>query len=259
MGFLGPDLAPDESRGVTVPPHLVDDDGARTEIAELQGAVAAMDAGVGTVLRAVDELGLRDRTVVLFTTDHGLALPRAKCTLYDPGIEVSLILRAPGISPGVNSALVSHVDVVPTLLQLAGLPSPTGNSLLDGSRTEIFAQLSHHDYYDPRRCIRTDTHKLIVNFSSAPSIMDSSQSWRPRSTPRGLAGSTPPYHPPVELYDLVHDPVELTNLADRPDQRELRAELLGRLAGWMRAVEDPLLHGPVAAPMQHAARSLLPD
>ncbi len=269
MGFLGDDIEPDSSAGVSVPPHLIDDAGARTEMAELQGAVRAMDAGAGTVLAALRQLNLEQNTIVIFTTDHGLALPRAKCTLYDPGIAVSLIMRAPGFAPGTVGQLVSHVDIVPTLLELTGIAAPDGLAgsslvpLLRGdvtaARSEIFAQLSHHDYYDPRRCIRTETHKLIVNFSSAPAIMDSSQSWRRRSTPQGLSGSTPPYHPPVELYDLRTDPVELTDLAEEPAHRAVREDLLTRLADWMRAVDDPLLEGPVAAPMQHTARALLPD
>jgi arylsulfatase A-like enzyme len=268
MGFLGNHLQPDDSNGVTVPPHLVDDAGSRAEIAELQGAVAAMDAGAGTVLQALRDLRLDDDTVVVFTTDHGLALPRAKCTLYDPGIGVSLIIRIPGRDAAVVDDLVSHVDIVPTLLELTGQPVPPdlpGRSLLPRLtgdrgqvRTEVFAQLSHHDYYDPRRCVRTANHKLIVNFSSAPDIMDCSQSWRPRSMPRGLAGSVPPYHAPVELYDLRADPLELRNLADDPTQQAVRADLLQRLADWMRAVEDPLLDGPVVAPMQRTATALLP-
>lgn len=263
MGFIGDYMEPDDTNGVTVPPHLVDDAGSRTEIAELQGAVSTMDAGAGEVLRAVTELGLADNTVVVFTTDHGLALPRAKCTLYDPGIEVALLVRIPGQRPSTVDSLVSHVDVVPTLLELLGIQRPaelSGQSLLpaiagDSKRDEIFAQISHHDYYDPRRCIRTENHKLIVNFSSAPAIMDSSQSWMRRSTPQGLAGSVPPYHPPVELYDLRTDPVELTDLAD--SEPAVRDDLLARLAGWMRAVDDPLLSGPVSSPMQELASDMM--
>lgn len=263
MGFLGDYMEPDDTAGVTVPAHLVDDEGSRAEIAELQGAVSTMDAGAGEVLRAVDELGLAEDTVVIFTTDHGLALPRAKCTLYDPGIQVALLVRIPGQQPSTCDALVSHVDVVPTVLELLGVAQPatlSGQSLLpviagQARRSEIFAQISHHDYYDPRRCVRTETHKLIANFSSAPAIMDSSQSWRPRSTPRGLSGSVPPYHPPVELYDLRTDPVELTDIAE--SEPAIRDDLLSRLAGWMRAVDDPLLSGPVSSPMQELTSDMM--
>ncbi len=270
MGFLRPGVGPDTTNGVTVPPYLVDDAGARTEIAELQGAVATMDAAAGEVLSALRRTGLDEDTIVVFTTDHGLALPRAKCTLYDPGIEVALVVRSPrhGWTGGRTVAdLVSHVDVLPTLLEATGIPVPgaaSGRSalpLLDGrpgrTRSEVFAQISHHDYYDPRRCIRTARHKLIVNFSSAPSIMDSSQSWQPRSRPVTVVNGVAPYHPLVEMYDLDDDPDELTDIAERPDQSATRGQLLAQLTEWMQAVDDPLLAGPVPAPLHERAAALV--
>ena len=195
MGFLTPEFEPDETLGVDVPGFLRDTPGTRTELAELQGAVRHMDRQMGRILAALAEQGLEENTLVVFTTDHGYAMPRAKCSVYDPGLAVSLILRLPcrkGWHGGVvQNEMVSNIDVLPTLLDVLGLPVPATvqgrsfASLLDGSgytpRKEIFSEISHHDYYDPCRCIRTETHKLILNFSSAPAFMDPSQSWRPRS------------------------------------------------------------------------------
>ena len=93
MGFVGDYIAPDDSLGVAVPPYLADTEQARQELAELQGTVRYMDAALGQVLGGVRTLGLDEQTLVIFTTDHGVALPRAKCTLYDPGLETALILR----------------------------------------------------------------------------------------------------------------------------------------------------------------------
>ena len=86
-----------------------------------------MDAGVGRILAGLDELGIAESTLVVFVTDHGAAMPRAKCTLYDPGIEVALLLRCPalGVSGGrVFSELISNVDVTPTVLDALGRESP---------------------------------------------------------------------------------------------------------------------------------------
>ncbi|HVX44806.1 MAG TPA: sulfatase [Mycobacteriales bacterium] len=270
MGFLGEHIEPDSRSGVTVPPHLVDDAGSRAEMAELQGAVATMDSAVGEVLNALHRLDLEQDTIVIFTTDHGLALPRAKCSLYDPGLEIALIVRAPGAGwtgGRTVTGLVSNVDIVPTILEQAGIPVPSdldGQSLeplISGDtagREHVFGQMTYHDYYDPRRCIRTANHKLIVNFSSAPFFMDPSQSWRPRSTAAGLdERAFIPYHPPVELYDLHADPVELTNLAENSEYAGIRAELLALLGDWMRATQDPLLAGSVTSPMQAGAVRLL--
>ncbi|WP_083450194.1 sulfatase family protein [Luteipulveratus mongoliensis] len=253
MGFLGEGFGPDDSRGVTVPAYLIDEDGSRREIAELQGAVRHMDEGVGSILRRLGELGLSDDTVVVFTTDHGLPMPRAKCTLYDPGLEVALLVRVPGRPAWVGRRvpdMVSHLDVVPTLLDLVGQPVPTdveGQTLtqvVESSRPTsrfTFGHLSHHTYFDPKRSVRSATHKLVANFANAPKVMDPTQSWVHRSRPVDLAGSTVGTSPAFELYDLVADPLELTNLASEPATAAIGNDLATELLAWMRRVDDPLL------------------
>ena len=132
-----------------------------------------MDAAVGRVLAGLRDLGLEEDTLVLFTTDHGVALPRAKCSLYDPGLETALIVRYParGWRGGRTiEALTANVDLFPTLLEWLGLPVEArvqGRSLLaalDGAaltpRDEIFGELTYHDYYDPRRC---DPHRAATS------------------------------------------------------------------------------------------------
>jgi arylsulfatase A-like enzyme len=272
LGFVGDYLAPDMERGVTVPPYLRDDAGGREELAELQGAVRALDGAVGRLLAGLRALGLEEDTLVLFTTDHGLALPRAKCSLYDPGLETALILRylARGWRGGrVIEALTANLDLFPTLLELVGLPVEArvqGRSLLaalDGgaftARDHLFGELTYHDYYDPRRSIRTERHKLIVNFSAAPSFMDPSQSWRPRSTTVVPADPATAYHPLLELYDLVADPQEWRNLADQPDYAAIRHDLLAQLYRWMRDTGDPLLAGAVTSPLHRRAVGALAE
>ncbi|WP_051389025.1 sulfatase family protein [Arthrobacter sp. 35W] len=269
MGFLAEGVSPDTSRGLTVPAYLRDDAGAREEMAELQGAVRHLDEGVGSILAHLDALGLRGDTVVVFTTDHGLALPRAKCTLYDSGLGVALLMRVPG-RPGWGnqrvSSMVSHVDVVPTLLELLGLPTAadvTGASLVPvvesdvPSRAHAFAQLSYHTYFDPKRCVRSDTHKLIVNFSNAPRAMDPTQSWLHRSAPAELGGPTIPTSEVFELYDLTVDPDEADNLASGPGHEGLLAELATALLDWMRGCGDPLLTATNAPPRHRLALAAL--
>lgn len=271
-GFLGDYIEPDDSFGVTVPSYLADDESTRAEIAELQGAVAYMDAAVGRVLTTLDTVGLADRTIVVFTTDHGLALPRAKCTLYDAGLETALLMRAPiaGWNGGRTiNGLVSNVDIVPTLLGAAGIPEPRnlhGRSmapLLDRTgrpRDRIFGEFTFHDYYDPRRCVRTSRHKLIVNFETPPAhMLGVSQSWRPWSTPADptTTGHSGPQEDNLELYDLLNDPGETVNLAAEPSYADVRDQLRRALVDWMRDTADPLLDGPVVSPAHHRAREYI--
>src|SRR5437879_7178707 len=170
-------VAPDRSAGVQVPPFLPDNEAAREELAGMQGAIRKVDEAVARILAALGKDGLADDTLVVFTADHGIAFPRAKTTLYDPGIEAALLMRWPagGIAGGrVYGELISNVDIVPTLLEAAGTPVPenvqgrTFLPLLQGRpyipRAAVFAEKTYHELYDPQRCVRTASHKLIHHF-----------------------------------------------------------------------------------------------
>jgi arylsulfatase A-like enzyme len=258
-------VEPDEERGVVLPPYLPENEAARGEEAALQGAIRKADSAVSEILAALESTGLAPDTLVLFTSDHGLAMPRAKGTLLDAGIEVALILRWPGVisAATVRDELVSNVDVLPTYLEAAGAPVPDniqGRSFLSlmrgdapAARDAVFAEKTYHEHYDPQRCIRTRRHKLIQRFESSnraylpTDIMASPiypEMFRELAAERSM----------LELYDLEEDPLECRNLAAEANCAELREDLGGRLRDWMRDTGDPLLHGPIASPF--ARRSL---
>jgi arylsulfatase A-like enzyme len=133
--------------------------------------------------------------------------------------------------------------------------------LLDGKpyepRKEIFTEFTYHDYYDPRRAIRTETHKLIVNFTTAPAFMDPSQCWRPPSDTVVPANRAVAYHPHVELFDLAKDPWEQNDVAQRPQYAPIRAELLQRLRQHLVDTKDPILQGAVTSPQHRRTVEIL--
>src|SRR5438270_1474732 len=216
-----------------------------------------MDAGVGRILAGLDELGIAESTCVICATDHGAAMPRAKCTLYDPGIEVALLWRWPsaGIAGGrVISDMVSNVDVTPSLLEGTGVRLPsdlqgrtfwpvlTGRS--HSPRSEVFAEKTFHTYYEPMRAIRTDRHKLIVNFEISTRVDVPSDIRESPIYPLVLS-EMDGVRPPVELYDLESDAWERNNLAGQPAHASAESDLRGRLLDWMRSTGDPLIDGPI--------------
>ena len=106
------------------PANLPDTAETRRDMASYKASARSLDHGVGAVLNALDEHDLADDTIVILTTDHGLAFPGAKATLTDRGLGVMLIVRGPGGFHGgkVSEALVSQIDLFPTLCELAEHP-----------------------------------------------------------------------------------------------------------------------------------------
>jgi N-sulfoglucosamine sulfohydrolase len=244
--------------GLQVPGYLPDIPEAVEEMTAVEQTITAMDAAAGRFLEALDRAGRARDAFVVFTTDHGLAIPRAKCTLYDPGLEVALIARWPagGVSGGgVQTRMVSNIDVLPTLLDAAGVPVPDdvqGTSLLEG-RGAIFAEKTFHSYYDPMRCVRTQRHKLIRNFEQSfavevPGDVQAGSIFR--ADPTRYSRDRPSM---VELYDLDADPLEMQNLAGRAEVAPIEEELRDLLSRWMRETRDPLLDGPIPSPSYRSA------
>lgn len=253
------------SERVDVPAYLPAGPEAAAELGGLQVAISQMDAAAGQVLAALDKAGRAEHALVIFTTDHGLAMPRAKCTLYDPGLEVALIIGWPqgGVSGAARSELVSNIDVLPTLVEAADAALPEtiqGRSLLPLLRGEkyeprdaIFAEKTFHSYYDPMRCVRTSRHKYIRNFESAFAVevpADIQQGAIFRADPTRYSTDRPAV---VELYDLEADPLETRNLAGTAGVEAVEQQLSAELWRWMRETDDLLLMGPIPSPRYRQA------
>lgn len=240
---------------VSVPPFLPDVPEVRQELAGLYGAIRHADECTGVVLDALDRSGLSDNTLVIFTTDHGISIIHAKATLYDGGIKVACLMRWPRGIPGSRrlSTLTSHVDLLPTLCEVAGAQPPAavdGRSFAallrgegDTHREFVFAESDYTNSFAPTRAVRSRDRKLIrkgvrsgvfdflipevelceTDFRKVESIR-SFYSWE-RST--------------EELYDLVRDPGELRNLAADPAYAADRQRLGAALEAHLRATADP--------------------
>lgn len=243
----------DPPRGLVIPGYLPAGSESIAELTAVEQTIKSMDEAAGRVIGALKKAGRFDDALVVFTTDHGLAMPRAKCTLYDPGLEVAMIVSWPGGDVGhqvANHSLTSNLDVLPTMLVAAGVsvpPETQGRSLFQ-PREAIFAEKTFHSYYDPMRCVRTSTHKLIRNFESAFAVevpADIQQGAIFRANPGSYSTDRPAT---VELYDLGADPWEQHNLAGDPGVTVVERQLSDALWAWMRETDDPLLDGPVASP-----------
>jgi arylsulfatase A-like enzyme len=245
---------------VRVPAFLPDTPVVRRDIADLEGAVRQADAAIGRLLTALDRSGLAGRTLFIYTTDHGIAFPGAKGTLFDPGIEIALVARGPGGFGGGRRlpGLASNVDLLPTILGLCGRTPPADNDgvsllpIITGGvrdvRQELFAELTYHTTYDPMRGIRTARYKYIRSFADRPLQLPAHVDASPTKDLLRDRGFFEQRRPPEMLFDLAHDPRERANLAGDPTYASVRGSLRDRLERWMHATGDPLLAGEVVAP-----------
>jgi arylsulfatase A-like enzyme len=252
---------PQDDVRFTQPPVPVPDAApTRRDMAEFHATARRLDDGVGAVLDALESAGLADNTLVISTTDHGIAFPAMKCHLTVHGTSVYLIVRGPGgfRSGKVCEAMVSQMDLYPTICDLLNIEKPgwlQGRSLMPliqghapQVHDEIFAEVNYHAAYEPKRAARTLRYNYIRHFGDKitpvlPNCDDGlsktywlDHGWRAHIVPREL------------LFDTVFDPEERNNLANNPAYAAALKEMRGRLAAWMQRTNDPLLRGPVKPP-----------
>ncbi len=263
---------------VTVPPMWPDAPEVRDDILDYYAAAQQFDAELGEVLKALDASGRAGNTLLVVTSDNGWPFPRCKANLYDGGTRMPLAVRWPGkvLRGNRTDDLVSHLDLAPTFLSVAGLPRHpdlAGRSLLSlltGEKApysgEVFLERERHanvrkgDLSYPSRAVRTGRFLYVRNF-------------RPDRWPGGDPeqyfavgrygdcdpGPTKDYildhrgepsverfyelafakRPAEELYDVRADANQLNNVAGRPEFAAVKAELQGLLDGWMRRTADP--------------------
>lgn len=257
--FHAPTAAEDE-RFSPVPPPLPDVPAVRSDMACFRASARVLDQCYGTILSALERSGLADRTLVICTTDHGIPLPGMKCNLTDHGIGVYLVMRGPGGFAGgrVCDAMVSHVDVFPTICDLARIDPPPwlqGFSMMplvrdqtQQIRDELYAEVTYHAAYEPQRCVRTLRHKYIRRFDGRTRrVLANCDDTASKVHMLSVGWSEQPIAEEM-LFDVALDPQERDNLAARPEHAATLADMRRRLADWMTRTDDPLLRGPVTPP-----------
>lgn len=215
------------------------DEGFRRPRESLVGyfaATTAMDAGIGRVLASLDALGLRESTLVIFMGDNGMNCGHHGIwgkgngtrpqNMYDSSVKVPCLMSQPGrVRSGICDELLSAYDIFPTLLDYLGIawgadprrpkPGQSFRTLLEGHGTPPVRPVVVFDEYGPVRMVRTREAKYVHRHP----------------------------HGPHELYDLVQDPEERTNLVDSIPHRPLRDALRAELATWFARFADPALDG----------------
>ena len=265
---------------VVVPDHLPDLPEVRADLAQYCESVSRLDAGIGLLLEELRAAGHGDDTLVAYLSDNGRPFPGAKTTLYGAGIHLPLVIRAPGrgVAGARSGAMVSWIDIAPTLLDWAGIALPEdephgplpGRSLLpllDGAaatdRDAIYASHGFHeiDQYYPMRTVRTRRYQYVLNLAPelaypiAGDVAASPSGAAIRAMPDARLGRRTLqaylHRPAEELHDLEADPAQVDNLAADPSHRDVLDGLRRQLADWRARTRDPWLKGQTS-PFGHA-------
>lgn len=239
------------------PPWLPDLPELRKDTASLHEGVRILDESVGRLLAMLRHRGFDENTLVILTTDHGIEFPGAKKTLREQGTGVFLMVRGPGGFTGglVREELVSHLDLLPTIFDVIGLPVPEwcqGNSLrplVNGSSEEwreaVFTEQNYHGPLEALRAVRTDRYKMILRHDPVgPRLRHDG----PAAAVIDPLGHYDRQAGPVELYDLYLDPQEACNRADDPALAPVAAQLRRLLDSWMQATGDVFPSGQFPQP-----------
>jgi N-sulfoglucosamine sulfohydrolase len=270
-GYPGVTEVKYDPKDVLVPPFLPDTPVCRNELAQYYQSVSRIDQGLGRLVEILKAAGKYESTVLIFTSDHGIAFPGGKTTVYEGGMRVPMVVKEAreqmtedrGQAGRVSNAMVSHVDLTPTILDYAGaLPqdhklhgrswkvaineeNPVGWDRVNASHT--FHEIT---MYYPMRVVRTRDYKLIWNIAAPLPYPFASDLWaapawqdRYRQGPETLYGKRTVkdyiHRPTFELYDLKADPDETKNLAAEARYAKLLAEMKAELKAFQERTEDP--------------------
>jgi arylsulfatase A-like enzyme len=236
---------------------LTTDSGCRNIWAQYWGNITLLDRAVGEILNALHECGLADRTIVVFTSDHGDLMGDhgifEKCVQYEEAVRVPLLVRVPWFdqAPKLIPGRISQIDLVPTLLELLGESVPAalqGQSraaVLSGESTlsanDVFIEWNGPDGR-PARFFGQGSADLKEPIDAT--ARQQAHQWQPVRGPWRSVVSADGWKlnlsttDQCELYDLRTDPHELENQFDDPGQRERIRELAGRVRTWQAATGD---------------------
>lgn len=262
---LTDDQRQDPAALTTLPPYYPDTPVVREDWKRNYEVITAMDQWAGDLIGQLKEDGLWENTIVMFWSDHGVGLPRAKRWLYDSGTRIPMLLRVPEKfqtgSPlptgSVDDRLVNSVDFGPTMLALAGIEIPGrvhGRNFLDVSspRSFVFGARDRMDErYDIIRAVRDKRFRYIRNFEplkpyyqymntpeKGATMQEIRKAEESGEMPETAALFSAARKPTEELYDLENDPHEIDNLAADPAYAETLARLKTALTEWQLRIGD---------------------
>lgn len=253
------DIHPDEEVDYSQPVgNIPNNPTTREDFAQFKTSVRTADDNIGKVIQALKENGLYEKTIIVLTTDHGLANPFAKSTLKDSGIGVLLAIRVPNSTSKYRTfdGLISQIDIVPTLMDILALEKPeylegeSFASIFEGQeylgKDAIYGEINFHTSYEPVRAVRTERFKYIrffdKNYLKINRTNIDNSSLKEFYSEHGLDEIEKEEE---YLFDLYYDVYENNNLIHDEKYTEELDFMRGKLQDFMKKTDDPLLDGEI--------------
>lgn len=261
-----PEARPHSPDDAVVPPYMIDAPATRRDLARYMDEVQRLDRYVGDVVAELDRQGVLENTLLIYMADNGRPFPRDKAALYDGGIKTPFIVHWPAglrATGRVSGAIVSAVDIAPTLLEVAGIeipPTIQGVSfmpLLEDPAQKVreyaFAELNWHTQFFHLRAVRWENYLYIRN--TVPELSGMMGAKINRRYPPWLdlvrardEGELSPAQaniflaprPAEELFDVEADPHQLVNLVEEASHRPALEHLRSILEQWQDATGDTI-------------------
>lgn len=248
----------DDKTKILLPHKIIKSEKTYEDFADYIESARNFDKSFKNIIDTLKETGLYEKTLIIFTTDHGIPFPECKCTLYDAGIEVALIIRKPKCKNNGKryNNLISQIDIFPTICDILNIKKP---DYLQGKsfskvfedvdykvREHIYSEVNFHTSYEPIRAIRNEKYKYIRYYDDTYKKYNLSNIDNSLSKDIFVESLNNDFSKVVEhFYDLENDIEETKNLINDSKYKNEIEKLKNSLKEWQEKTDDPILNGEI--------------
>lgn len=243
----------DDTRYTMPPAPLPDTPEVREDMTRFKQSARELDWRIGNILAELEELGLKENTIVICTTDHGIAFPKMKCNLTDHGTGVFLIMRGPERLTGgkVVDGMVDQIDIFPSLCEVLDVEAPDYlqgasfmpmvNGKAESTRDELFSSVNFHAAKEVKRAVRTNEWRYMKYYQNyGKTVMPNCDAGLSKDTLLEFNWKDLKVEDEY-LFNVIQDPNETNNLIDDQQYAPVLEEMKAKLAKIQKDTGDPLL------------------
>ncbi len=232
-----------------LPGYLDDNEIVRMDYSGHLNSLKHLDENVGKIITQLKNANFYEETMIIFTSDHGIAFPNCKCTLREAGTAVALIIKYPGQIQGKRiTEQISHIELLSLILDNCNIPLPdkvgtTMNIIRNNKEKYVFSEINCHTSYEPCRSVRGSRYKYIKYYDQEHEKINISNIDNSMSKEDFILSRLGMDKEMEQFYDLENDPFEKVNLINHEEYIMVIEEYQNILKKWQEDTNDYLLKG----------------